>query len=375
MFFGCLFLFFIFNSFFAGASLGIGPAKIELEFAPNSLHEFKFVVSTDDPENNIEIYFDGPLAPYATADKNILRGGGEVKVTLILPNSLENPGNNDLVVRAREVVIEGEFLGARIDIGAVIKVFVPYPGIYPILTMDIPDGNVGERIPVGLRVENKGSESLSLTRVFVDIFSKGELVHTINFVPVLVPSTEDKEFRDFFDTINFRPGDYVATATLDAGEIWTVNDTFRVGSLFFNITNFTQRVPAKGIQKVFIDVESLWNNPLSGVYADVFVGDGLTTNVSFRTASVDFSGWEKKTLEGYLDTAGLSGDYPIEIVLHYSDKTSVVKSTIAIIPSNLYLIMLVISGVVVLILVAVVLYLRYRVKTNKLPNKSRVSKK
>jgi len=366
VFFSCLFLLFIFNSFFVGASLGIGPAKIELEFAPNALHEFKFVVSTDDPENNIEIYFDGALASYATVDKQFLVGGGEVIVTLALPASLDTPGNNDLVVRARESAPIGEFLGAQIDIGAVVKVFVPYPGVYPILTIDIPDGNVGERIPVSLKVENKGSESLFLSRVFVDIFSRGELAHKIEFAPAVISSTEEKEFRDFFDTANFRPGDYAATATLDAGEIWTVNDTFRIGSLFFNVTNFTQRVSAKGIQKVFIDVESLWNNPLSGVYADVFIGDGLTTNVSFRTASVDFSGWEKKTLEGYLDTSGLKGEYSIEIALHYSDKTNVVKDTIVIVPSNLYFIILAVSGVAVLIIAAAVLYLRHRRNRSKL---------
>ncbi|MEK6847112.1 MAG: hypothetical protein AABY16_03010, partial [Nanoarchaeota archaeon] len=198
-------------------------------------------------------------------------------------------------------------------------------------------------------VENKGSETLAIDRIFVDIFAKDELVHTINFVPVVISSTEEKEFSDFFDTTNFRPGDYLAVATLEAGEVWKINDTFRVGSLLFNITNFTQRIAAKGIQKVFIDVESLWNNPLSGIYADVFVGDGLTTNVSFRTASVDFLGWEKKTLEGYLDTSGLKGEYPIEIILHYSDKTNSLKSTINVIPSNNYLFLIIVIAVLVIL--------------------------
>mgnify|MGYP001605524130 FL=1 len=365
MFFSCLILFSIFSSFFVSASLGIGPAKIELEFAPNARHEFRFVVSSDNPENNIDIYFDGELAQYATADKQFLIGGGEVIIILTLPAYLERPGNNNLFVRAKESAPTGEFLGAQIDIGAVVKVFVPYPGIYPILAMDIPDGNVGEKISVRLKVENKGSEALAINRVFVDIISKGEIVHKINFASVGIPPSGEKEFSDFFDTSDFRPGDYVAIATLDAGETWTINDTFRVGSLFFNVTNFTQSVSAKGIQKVFIDVESLWNNPLSGIYADVFIGDGLTTNVSFRTASVDFLGWEKKTLEGYLDTSGLKGDYPIEIVLHYSDKTNTVKGTIVIVPSNIYLIILAVLGVVVLIIVVVFLYLRHRRNSNK----------
>ncbi|MEK6847020.1 MAG: hypothetical protein AABY16_02540, partial [Nanoarchaeota archaeon] len=152
MIFSFLILLFVFNMILVSASLGIGPAKIELEFTPNARHEFKFVVTSDDPENNIEIYFDGELALYATSDKQFIKGSGEILVTLLLPDSLDKPGNNDLVVRAREGAPSGNFIGAQIDIGAVVKVFVPYPGIYPILSMDIPDGNVGERIPVGIKV-------------------------------------------------------------------------------------------------------------------------------------------------------------------------------------------------------------------------------
>ncbi|MGV8142004.1 MAG: hypothetical protein ACP5NS_00010 [Candidatus Pacearchaeota archaeon] len=354
-YFSFILLFIILGLSFASASLGISPAKKQLDFTPGAVHTFSFNVNTDNPEGDIEIYFDGDLAEYAVSDKYLLKGSDSFIVTLTLPDSIEVPGDHSLYVRAIEGVSGSDFLGSRIDIGALVRVFVPYPGHYAFLTLDFPDANVNEKARVSLMVDNRGTQSLSLTNSKIDIYNSGKLFKTLNLDDVDIPFAESYTYSVYVDTAEFLPGEYSATASVNTPENWESNDTFRIGSLFFNVTYFTTNFSKQTIQPFFINIQSLWNNDVAGVYADVNITNSSGYSVaSMRTPSTDFLKWEQKVLQGFIDATNLNGDYTALIAVKYLDKTTYVSGPFSVYSSSsTYLKYSIIALIVAAILFAV----------------------
>ncbi len=319
-------LFIVLGFSFTSASLGISPAKKQLDFTPGAVHTFTFNVNTDNPEGNIEVYFDGDLAEYAVSDKYSFKGANSFIVTLTLPNNIDTPGDHSLYVRAIEGISGDDFLGSRIDIGALVRVFVPYPGHYAFLSLDFPDSNINEKLPISLSVDNRGTQSLILKNSRIDIYNSKNLFKTLSLPEVEVPFAETHTYNLVVDTTDFLPGEYSASAIVETPEFWYSNDTFRIGSLFFNVTYFTTNFSKHAIQPFFINVQSLWNNDVNAVYADVNItnssGDSI---VSMRTPSVDFTKWEQKVLQGFIDATNLNGEYTSFIVVKYLDKTTMVS--------------------------------------------------
>lgn len=354
-----VFLFLLLLSSFAGASLGISPAYFSVDFEPGASYSYTFLISSDDSTRPLDLYVEGDFAQYARLSKDSLPGADYFNMTLTFPDSVDVPGTHSLYVHAKEKVPEGEFLGSQIDIGALIKIFVPYPGRYAILGLSIPNGNINENVPINLLVSNKGDDTLVIDDAKVDFFVNDELVRTLSFNSLNIESTKEHTFKGYFNSTGIRAGVYYALASVSAGETWTANTTFKLGSLAFNVTNFTRKLYSKGIQKMQIDVESLWNNPLSGVYADVSITGVADKNLSFKTPSTDFDSWEIKTLEGFVDTTDLIGEYPVEIVLHFSNQNYTLLSTVTVVSRINYLVF-VIPGALIIILAVVYFIIRKR---------------
>jgi len=128
--------------------------------------------------------------------------------------------------------------------------------------------------------------------------------------------TQDRYFRKFLNTSGYKPGDYIAEAVIDFGDIVKVNKTFRVGSLFVGVSNFTEQLQKGKIQEYIIGIESKWNGDLDEVFADVNIFNDVE-NITFRTPSVSLAAWESKNLVGFVDTEELEGEYDVNIILNY----------------------------------------------------------
>ncbi len=346
------FTFLLFSSFVVSASLGISPAKKEIDFVPGEVHTFNFVVSDDNPENILKIYFAGDLAEYATSSVDTLIGSGEVIVRLELPNSIDTPGDHALYVRAIESPSEGDVLGSRIDIGAYIRVFVPYPGHYPVISLDFPDGNRGEIIPITFSISNKGTQPLSLERSKIGIYSSATSVETLDLPDVDLSFAESYDYKYLFNSSNLLPGEYFSTATTETPEVWQVNDTFRIGSLFMNVTYFTTNLTGNSIQPFFVNVQNLWNNRINGVYADVNITNSSGHSVTYmRTPSADFDKWDQKVLQGFIDTNGLKGNYTAIIELRYLDKSTYVSGQFFVFSVNYLLYSIVALAIAIVLFV------------------------
>ncbi len=316
------------------ASLGISPAITTVNFVPNDRIAVQYIVYSDNPEKLIDTYAQGDLAQYVTFNKQNLVGGGGFKAVVDFPDRIDTPGRNVIYIAAREQPSGLGTIGTAIIIRAVIYVYVPYPGKYVEGELSLRDGNVDEQIPVELKVYNRGKENITVLPAINIFDSNMQKITALNFPDVQLASGEEQDFAKYLDTTGMVPGNYLANAVITYGEptyweTYEINRTFRIGSLFVNVTNFTKEFYREGLQKFGVDVESRWNSNIREVYAEVKITNE-TYNMTFRTPSVDLKAWSSKRLEQYIDTNSLYGDYKTEITAVYLGKSTTVEGTLKV---------------------------------------------
>lgn len=336
----------------ASAALGIAPAIVELNFVSGGEYELNYNALSDST-SIVDISVTGDLAEYAELSTDTLQGGGSFKVKIKFPENVDVPGEHRLGIWLKERPPENKFIGTAINIQGAIIIRVPYPGKYVVGSLNIPDGNINEEIPVEARVINRGKDNLNVDLEIRFFTEDGKFIENMPFERVLIESAQDRYFRKFLNTSNFQPGNYIADALIQFGDEVRVNDTFKVGSLFVNVTNYTLELPSGGIQKFFMEIESRWNGNIKDVYADVNISNS-TSSVRFRTPSESLSAWEKGDLAGFLDTTGFEGKYNSEITLNYDGESNSVFGELLILKNGLSL-GFVLAGVILLLALILVL--------------------
>lgn len=350
-------LFVILFSSLVSASLGISPAKRVIDFESLKEYDLKFEVINDDPQSISDIYLDGDLSSYAVLDKSEVTGQGIVNVHLSLPSALNPPGKHSLIIRARNRPLEDSFIGTRIDVGSLVQVFVPYPGEYIELALNIPDGNIESEIPIEIKAINRGTEELNLSQIYIDFFSNGEFIDKLSFTPLSLIPTQEKFFRKFLDTNNFKSGDYLAEAHLVTSNDWSVNSSFKIGSLDVGVVNFTNTLKSGALRKFVINIKSGWNNDLNDVFADVNFTNS-EDDFFIRTPSISLKPWQESMLEGYLDTSDMYGEYDVQITLNYDGANSFYSGKILV--NKSYTWIYIISGFIILVVLALLYFIVYK---------------
>ncbi len=351
----------------ASASLGMYPAKKEFYFTPNEQIKVTYHVYSDKANNNIAISAEGDLTQYVTFDKQSLIGGGDVTATVNLPASIDKPGKNQLYIVAAEQPVEGTFIGTSIRLRALINVYIPYPGKYIEANLDTPNANLGEKVPVELKVASRGTETITVSPQIYFYDSSGINVKTMSFSPALLSTNEEKYFRQYLDSSDLNPDDYLAKAIIDYGaaDNMVLNQTFRIGNLRVDVVNFTQNLSAGEINKFVVRVKSNWNGKIEEVYADVKLLLNESEGISFRTPSIDLNPWEEKDIIGYFDTTGLkSKDYLTEIKLSYLGQTTHTSGIVWIMEKGINEITVIIIAVIVAIIS--IYYISKRLQKSKL---------
>jgi len=349
----CLFLLLLFMSGVVSAALGIAPAVKKYNFAPGKVIEINFDVISDDPNQLIEIYASDDLAEFVTLSRKEIVGPGRFTAVISLPQVLAKPGKNILGIGVREVPSESSFFGTKIDVRASIVIFAPYPGRYIETELSVSDGNVDEEIPIQVYVINRGKEDLNIN-VYIDFFdSNGDKISTMTFQSVTMETNNERFFRKFLNTTGYKPGDYVAEAVINYGEEIRINETFRIGSLFVNITNFTENLlQEEGFQEFSVGIESKWNGDLKEVFADVNISNDFGS-VIFRTPSTDLKAWTAGELVGFVDTSDMEGEYNVEIVLSYADQQTIAHGTLVVSKFSKVFIIGIAVGIVIIILITI----------------------
>ena len=339
------------------SSLGISPAIKNINFESGKQTNITFYVldAVEGVEYDVNVR-GGYLAQYSSVSTTSVTGSGSFILTINFPEKIDVPGEHTVSVSIRERASETSFINTIVEVGSIIKTFVPYPGYYGDLSLNIPDVNANDRIPVELYLINRGDNPLELSSVYVDLISStGQSVKVVNFTPVTIPVSGDRYFRKYSDSSGIEPGNYIATGRVTYRDtIREVNRSFRIGSLFVNITNYTNFIPSGGIQKFYVTLESRWNSPIYGAYVDVNITNGVYSTI-FRTPSADVMPWEEKTIESYIDSENLKGYYDLYFNATYHGQSTLTTGRLYV-GDNYNIIIYLVSGLLAM-LFFIVLYI------------------
>ena len=362
---GIFYLFLFFWLISLASALGISPAKQEIDFSPGAEYEFIYNIFTESEDSLIKIEIAGDLAEFAFPSKSEVKGSGSFSLKVKLPDKIEQPGFHTIGVQVREVSASEGVIATSVAIHSNIKIFVSYPGKYAELSLSVSDGNIDSEIPVNVKIINRGSERV-VTDLKIDFLTQNwEFVYKMPFTSKIIEPNGESSFSSSLNTSGYKAGNYFAEAILDFGEIVKANQTFRIGSLFVNVTNFTTQLSKNGIQKFFIDIESLWNENLDEVYADINISNDID-NLEFRTPSIDLKAWQRGQLVGFVDTEKLDGEYQTKIILSYAEANTVSYGSLLVLkPINMLLFFSIFAAVLILLIVVIVFLRKYKNKKIK----------
>ena len=287
---------------------GVNPRSYEVDFVPNYERDlnFNFVIDRD---SKVGLSVEGDLAKYVSLSKERILGRENIVALLRLPSVIDSPGVNQIRIIAGDVV-------------AVIKVNVPYPEEYVELKLAAPNVNVGEVVDIVLEMFSKGNESV-VAEPKIEIYNLGSLESEVENVKELIKTIEvDKKkivageletFEWTLDTSNYSAGNYLVVALVNySGEIARTENLFKIGKPSVRILNYTKEFRENKIERFEIKIESLSNEDVSGLFAEVNV-IGLE-DVGFAVPVVKLKAWDSVMFVGFLDTKKISSyDFEAEI--------------------------------------------------------------
>ncbi|HVY01814.1 MAG TPA: hypothetical protein VHA12_03560 [Candidatus Nanoarchaeia archaeon] len=358
---------FLFSIVSVNAAVGVSPGTYTVNYVPNLKQHFAFDF-LGDSNMELEIYASGDLAQYVKLDKKRITGNGGVGVDISLPSSIETPGTHEIYIGARQVVKDGETQGFGIigNVKGVINVVVPYPGQYVLFDLTATNANAQEPVNLTATFNNLGIEAVEAYGD-IKIYNSEKYVSTVDFGSFDLASPEKKVILKTLDTTGYSSGNYLAIGSFRYGDnkVVEANTTFKLGELFLSIINYTKILERNKINRFEIQVESQWNNPISGVYANVTV-QGYPINFLTPTANLDRFG--TTVLTGFFDTTNIVEDtFNANVELHYDGKSSQEVVTLSFKKETDYLMIGLIAGVIFLIILVIIvtLLLRRADKKNK----------
>lgn len=359
--------------------IGISPASYEIDFEPNLKKNFSFKVSSSSEDQKIQIYVKGDLAKYVNLSQEILIGGGILEVTLSLPEKIEKPGEHRIFIGAKEIEKDiDSTIGGIAAIQAPIKVRVPYPGKYIETQFSISDINEGEFMPYELLINNFGTDGLKI-KPRIEFYEKEKKIKTEILDETFIKSGDELLFKGFIDTSKFTPGIYNVKAIIDYGEKIEIEKLFKIGSKTIEIVNYSNRFIPWKINKFEIEIKSLWNSEMKGVYGKVSVTNKGIVLDNFATASIDLMPWQKTTLIGYFDAENISdGKYNAGINIFYENESTyklVVIRVKEISETNYIKIVLIAGGILFAVIGIIITYLIFKIKRLNKNAKKKTKKK
>lgn len=301
-----------------------------LLFTPGETYSYTYVVSRY-PYDAV-ITLEGDWAQYASVSDVTMPRPGEkhFSLTITPPRHPETPGNHFIYIGAKEVLT-----GQKGGVGAVaavrkqiiFNVLYDYKRISANLVA--PDVNIGDPVEFLVTVKSESLLPINHVKALIEITdSNGKQLAVVPTDTTRLKLGQGKVLSGTLDTTGYPPATYQARAvvTFD-GNSTIAEDSFRIGTLAVEILNFTREVEVGTISPFIIRVESGWNDPLEGIYGEVYVNQ---TQVA-KTPSYSLSPWGEENLTAYIDTTGWSlGDYESVVTIHFSDTSTVTKGSLRV---------------------------------------------
>ncbi len=357
-----LLLAFIFIVPLSSAAIMVSPGSYNVNFEPNLKANYDFTFFVDD-NTLLQIYAAGDLAQYVKLSTDSIKGQGTVTASVSLPASIDVPGLHVISIGARQAPSPGQQgFGLVGNVLGQIEIFVPYPGQYATFDLSANNANVGQNVTFSGSVNNLGKEFIT-ARAFADVYLNNTKVTRVDLGSFSLNASTKQAFSSDMDSHGMLPGNYNAIGTLMYGDSHIIqnNLSFKLGELKVSILNYTSSFQRDKINRMEIEVESHWNDPIQGVYANVTL---IGYPISFTTPTISLQGFDTGTLTGFFDTTGLNDSFEAAITLNYAGKSENEVVNLSLEKKNDYMPVILVSAILfVAILIALTVILKRRKKS------------
>lgn len=322
-------------------AIGISPERADLTFTPNLEQDYTvYILNSAERPINATVSFSGDLAQYVRHEPQDFiipkESSYPYAFTLDLPSFIKKPGKHTIKIIANELPF-GDIKGITVltSVSGRLLVFVPYTGKYAELALQAHDVNEGEPITLTIIMRNLAKLHINTAQATIEIVNEEqELVKTIRTDTHYLPALNSVRISHILDSTLFSPGTYTATGTLIYDDDFSepATTTFRIGTLFVAVLDYTKIFQYHAVTPFTIDVANKWNSPITNLYATIRILDkGTPVGPVLTTPSADLAPWGTTQLTTYWDTEGLqAGAYTAEITLHYHDRTTTTRGSVTI---------------------------------------------
>ncbi len=323
---GCL-LFLVILSTASASGYALYPASTNVPYNPGQTYELSFHISGNFGYEVVNVVKDGAFADYIELEQDkltITNAGADLKFRLTVPEVSE-PGEYETYVGVEQlppVSLYGRpSVLALVKVMGVIRMTVPCNGECVKLELFAKDVEVGQKAYFQLKLTNTGNQTIS--NAGGDLRIGDTYILPLTGISNIAAGQTQIMYAEL-DTTNASPGRYKANALVNFdGNTKSVSTDFKIGKFELKITGINAPdVIQNQTAQINILLSSVWNEPVSGVFAEVFVLDASGAKISQSiTPSATIDSWSDAALVSYWDTKNVPlGNYTVRANVHYADQ-------------------------------------------------------
>ncbi len=324
----------------AAKAIGVTPGITWLNYTPGVSVDVSFTTynGDSDPMYVKIIKGDGDLVPYIYCDREEEvsievppQSGYLFDCDITAPDGLApggHVGQYGIVGVVPENVNSG---GATVGIvtGSLTRVemVVPYADKYISTTYSFENSVEGEDMPYVISIKNYGTKALTAVQPSITLLNgNGEQVLVQSEDAVALITNQDKAFKGTLATGSLAGGLYTVklSVTYD-GEEKEYTTTVRIGNKMLLVTDFSPlTIPAVGISKIPVVVESNWVEDVQG-YAELVFSKNGEEKAWVKTDTQTVQSGANATLSGFFEPEE-TGTYDVEVTTYTVDGVTYTKT-------------------------------------------------
>ncbi|MFP4118547.1 MAG: hypothetical protein ACLFTH_00670 [Candidatus Woesearchaeota archaeon] len=304
----CFFFLFLFSLVLASSqtgAIGVSPAVQTVEYVENETVAIELLVTG--LSNDVELSASGALSDFITFSDDVVEYSGskatiDINITFPPYDQIDIFGEQKSYIRIRELPEGNSGLSATTAVNPTVKVYIPNPGLYAeIEELSVPTINEGEDTYYSFKIKNRGTDNFSGQEAVLKVTDmSGQTVDTFTITDVAASPDGFFEAEGEIPSSSYEPGKYTAEVVFDLDpdrSPFVSSTSFFVGTTDVVLVNYTDTVTADSINKVDLELQSLWGSPLEGIRASV---DGLDGGEQSLPV-IDFEPFENKVVTAFVD--------------------------------------------------------------------------
>lgn len=295
----------------------LSPPIGTITYRPNYEEEFTFSVRNFN--YGVDVSVGGDIAKYITMGPIIDQPSGLKQFTLKIkfPSTIDiEPGMHIFIVGVKETGSPGGMVGALTAVQKKFKVEVYSKERVIRADFDAPDANENEVMLFRINAKSVTYQHIALIMGRITIYDmENNILATFDTNRENLASGESKTLEAEWNNSILVPGKYRAEAlVIYDGKTITLEDPFKIGTLMIKIRNYTDEFTSGQVNEFKLEVENVWNNHVSGIYAELIVeGEKV-----LKTATISLDPWQRGIIDSYWNVTLAPGEYNGKIKLYYA---------------------------------------------------------